>query len=99
MSRALQRPNTVATQRLRRDEYYQSSRENTSMPIPDERFPQVEEYDEDAVENTERAEMLDENDELEFESADADTADDVILDQDEAGETDTAGFGYGDPSD
>jgi len=66
------------------------------MPIPDDRFP-VDESDEDAVEPTERPEMLDEN-ELEFESADADTADDVILDDDEAGERDTAGFGYGDPA-
>ena len=64
------------------------------MPIPDERFP-LDESDEDAVEQNERAEMLDE---LEFESADADTADDVILDDGEAGERDTAGFGYGDPA-
>ena len=67
------------------------------MPIPDERFP-LDDSDEDAVEQNERAEMLDENDELEFESADADTADDVILDDDEALEQDTAGFGYGDPA-
>ena len=66
------------------------------MPIPDERFPLDE--DEDAVEQNERAEMLDENDELEFESSDADTADDVILDDDEAEPSDTAGFGYGDPA-
>ena len=69
------------------------------MPIPDERFPQVDESDEDAVESTERAEMLDQEDELEFESADADDADDVILEPDEAAEPDTAGFGYGDPAD
>lgn len=68
------------------------------MPIPDERFPQVEESDEDAAESTERAEMLDQEDELEFETADADNADDVILEADEAGEPDTAGFGYGDPA-
>jgi hypothetical protein len=67
------------------------------MPIPDERFPLVE-SDEDAVEQNERTEMLDENDELEFESADADTADDVILDDDQTAEPDTAGFGYGDPA-
>ena len=65
------------------------------MPIPDERFPLDE--DEDAVEQNERTEMLDENDELEFESSDADTADDVILDDDVAEPSDTAGFGYGDP--
>ncbi len=68
------------------------------MPIPDERFPRVDETDEDAVEN-EGGEMLDENDELEFESSDADTADDVILEADDAGDPDTAGFGYGDPQD
>lgn len=67
------------------------------MPIPDERFP-LDESDEDAVEQNERTDMLDENDELEFESADADTADDVILDDDLAGQPDTAGFGYGDPA-
>lgn len=67
------------------------------MPIPDERFPQVGDSDEDAVE-TERAEMLDEDDELEFESADADDADEVILEPDESGEADVAGFGYGDPA-
>ena len=68
------------------------------MPIPEERLPQVDETDEDAVETSERAEMLDEDDDLEFESADADNADDVILEPDEA-EPDTAGFGYGDPAD
>jgi hypothetical protein len=67
------------------------------MPIPDERFPPVEESDEDAVE-TERAEMLDEDDDLEFESADADNADDVILEPEEANKADTAGFGFGDPA-
>ena len=69
------------------------------MPIPDERFPRDDNSDEDAVEPTDRAEQLDERDELEFESSDADTADDVILEPDEAGERDTAGFGFGDPSD
>ena len=69
------------------------------MPIPEERLPQVDETDEDAVETSERAEMLDEDDDLEFESADADNADDLILEPDEAGEPDTAGFGYGDPAD
>jgi hypothetical protein len=69
------------------------------MPIPDERFPRDDESDEDAVESTERADMLDQqDDELEFETADADNADDVILEPDEAGERDTAGFGYGDPA-
>lgn len=64
------------------------------MPIPDERFPQVGEPDEDAVET----ERVDEDDELEFESADADEAEDVILEPDETGEADVASFGYGDPA-
>ena len=67
------------------------------MPIPDERIPQVDETDEDALE-TERAELLDEDDELEFESADADDADDVILEPDDVRAPDGAGFGYGDPA-
>ena len=67
------------------------------MTIPDDRIPQVEDSDEEAV-GTERAEMLDEDDELEFESADADDADDVILEPDEGGEPDTASFGFGDPA-
>jgi hypothetical protein len=69
------------------------------MPIPDERLPQIDESDEDAVEFPAHPEMLDEEDELEFESADADNADDAILDPDETSEPDTAGFGFGDPAD
>lgn len=67
------------------------------MPIPDERIPQVDEFDEDAVE-TERADLLDEDDELEFESADADNVDEIIMEPDNTGEPDVAGFGYGDPA-
>jgi hypothetical protein len=63
------------------------------MPIPDDRLPDFDEADEDAV-SSDAPEMLDEDDELEFESADADEASD-ILEPDEA--EDTASFGYGDP--
>jgi hypothetical protein len=63
------------------------------MPIPDERLPDFDEADEDDVNSS--PEMLDEEDELEFESADADEAGDEILEPDEA--EDTASFGYGDP--
>lgn len=67
------------------------------MPIPDERLPQVDDS-EDALDSA--PEMLDEeNDELEFETADADTADDQLVDPEEESEPDTAGFGYGDPAD
>ncbi|HEX6314772.1 MAG TPA: hypothetical protein VFZ73_07930 [Gemmatimonadaceae bacterium] len=66
------------------------------MPIPDDRL--VDENDEDAVESTALPDGLDEADELEFESADADNAeDDSILDPEEA-DADT-GFGFGDPAD
>jgi hypothetical protein len=67
---------------------------NTPMPIPDERLPEFDEIDE--VEDS--SEMLDESesDELEFESSDADSADDGILEPDE--EEDAATFGYGDPA-
>jgi hypothetical protein len=64
------------------------------MPIPDDRLPDFDEADEDA-ENSSVPEMLDEEDELEFESADADEASDEILEPDEY--EDTASFGYGDP--
>jgi hypothetical protein len=67
------------------------------MPIPDERMPRGDESDEDALEN-ERAEQLSEDDELEFESADADNADDAMLEPGDASEPDVAGFGYGDPA-
>jgi hypothetical protein len=66
------------------------------MPIPDERLPEFDENDEEA-DSAILPEMLDESDELEFESSDADSADDEILEPDE--EEDTASFGYGDPSD
>ena len=66
------------------------------MPIPDERLPQLD--DEEAVEPA-APEMLDEEDELEFESAEADTVDDEIIENDSAEEPDTASFGFGDPAD
>jgi len=70
------------------------------MPIPDERLPEVDETDDEAVESAAAPEMLDEEDELEFESADADTVgEDEFIEPDETGEPDTAGFGYGDPAD
>ena len=64
------------------------------MPIPDERLPDFDEADEDA-EDASAPEMLDEEDALEFESADADEASDDMLEPNEA--EDTATFGYGDP--
>ena len=64
------------------------------MPIPDDRLPDFDEADEDANSSA-LPEMLDEEDELEFESADADQVSDEILEPDEA--EDTATFGYGDP--
>ena len=67
------------------------------MPIPDERLPDLDEVDDDAVTASPRSDLLDEDDELEFESADADEAGDEMLEPDEAG--DTASFGYGDPAD
>jgi hypothetical protein len=68
------------------------------MPIPDERLPDIEDAEEgDAMSSSAPAEMLDEQDELEFESSDADESDDAMLEPDE--EEDNAGFGFGDPAD
>jgi len=64
------------------------------MPIPDDRLPDFDEADDEEALNS-SPEMLDEEDELEFESADADEASDEILEPDEF--EDTASFGYGDP--
>ena len=77
------------------------------MPIPDERLPDLDESDDDAMTASPRSDLLDEDDELEFESAEADEAGDEILEPDENGEEilepedarDTAGFGFGDPAD
>jgi hypothetical protein len=67
------------------------------MPIPDDRLPQLD--DEEAVESATPPAMLDEEDELDFESSEADTVDDEVIQIDEAEEPDTAGFGFGDPAD
>lgn len=67
------------------------------MPIPDDRLPQLD--DEEAVESAALPEMLDEEDELEFESAEADNADDDIIEIDGTEEPDTASFGFGDSAD
>ena len=67
------------------------------MHLPDDRLPEFDENDEDVVESDTLPEMLDESDELKFESSDADNADDAILEPDE--EEEEAGFGFGDPSD
>ena len=66
------------------------------MPIPDERLPDLDDAEVDALDSN--PEMLDDQDELEFETADADSVDDEdeILEPDE--EEDTASFGYGDPA-
>ena len=71
------------------------------MPIPEERLPQADEsYEDRAVESPNYGDSLAENDELEFESADADdSSDDDALDSDETSEPDTGGFGFGDPAD
>src|SRR5688572_691948 len=97
MSRALRHPNTVATQRPCRDAVLPIEQGVLPMPIPDERLPQIDESDD--LDSAVRPEMLDEEDELEFESSEADTVDDDDIDNDETGEPDTVGFGYGDPAD
>lgn len=66
------------------------------MPIPDERLPIDD--SEESMDPT-QSERLEEEDELEFETADVDRVDDAMLDGDDSDEADTAGFGYGDPSD
>jgi hypothetical protein len=72
------------------------------MPIPDERLPHGDELSDDDSNPLETAapEPLNdrEEEELEFETADADTNDD-FLDNDEPVDRDTATFGYGDPAD
>jgi hypothetical protein len=72
------------------------------MPIPDERLPQIDELVEEESNQLESAAPEPiaeaEEDELEFETADVDATDDLI-ENDEAGDRDTASFGYGDPAD
>lgn len=67
------------------------------MPIPDERLPELDENEDEVDDAATFPDMHDESEELEFESSDADSADDAMLEPDE--EEDTAGFGFGDPSD
>ena len=66
------------------------------MPIPDDRLPEFDEADDDVENQSSSADLLDEEDELEFESADADENTDAILEPDES--EDTASFGYGEPA-
>jgi hypothetical protein len=72
------------------------------MPIPDERLPEADgSYQEDSnsFEPSGLVDSMADEDELEFESADADTAaDDDLADEEETSESDTAGFGYGEPA-
>ncbi len=70
------------------------------MPIPDERFPQADELiDEESMDSGTQEPMVDaEEDELEFETADVDTNDELV-ENDDAVERDTASFGFGDPAD
>ncbi len=71
------------------------------MPIPDERVPDVDgSYQEESnlLEPSGLVDSLAEEDELEFESAEADTADDDVIENDETSESDTAGFGFGEPA-
>lgn len=67
------------------------------MPIPDDR--QLEEYDDEAVESSTLPDMLDDEevDELEFETADADTSDELLGAEDSSANDE--GFGFGDPAD
>jgi hypothetical protein len=71
------------------------------MPIPDERLPEVDDSlqeDPNSFESSGLVDSLAEEDELEFESAEADTADDDVIENDETSESDTAGFGFGEPA-
>lgn len=65
------------------------------MPIPDDR--PLEEYDDEAVDSSTLPDMLDEEEELEFETADADTSDELLGSDDS--ESNDEGFGFGDPAD
>ena len=72
------------------------------MPIPDERLPQADELiDEESTSMDSAAQepMAEaEEDELEFETADVDSNEDFV-ENDDAVERDTASFGFGDPAD
>ena len=71
------------------------------MPIPDERLPDADASFQEESNSSESSGLVDslaEADELEFESAEADTADDDAIEYDEPSESDTAGFGFGEPA-
>jgi hypothetical protein len=71
------------------------------MPIPEEHLPPIDDsYTEsNSSESAGYNDSLADDDELEFESAEADEADDDAIDSDETSEPDTAGFGFGEPAD
>jgi hypothetical protein len=71
------------------------------MPTPEERLPDVDgsnQEEPNALEPGGLVDSLAEEDELEFESAEADTADDEVIENAETSESDTAGFGFGEPA-
>lgn len=72
------------------------------MPTPDERLPDLDgtyQEESNASESSGLVDSLAEEDELEFESAEADTADDDdVIEIDEPSDPDTAGFGFGEPA-
>jgi hypothetical protein len=80
----------------------QLRREQTPMPIPDERLPQADELIDESSNSMDSARqqpMVEEDaDELEFETADVDTNEELI-ENDDAVDRDTASFGFGDPAD
>ena len=73
------------------------------MPIPDERLPQADELidEESNSMDSPLQEPMGEGqeDELEFETADVDANEELIEENDDAVERDTASFGFGDPAD
>lgn len=73
------------------------------MPIPDARLPQVDALIDDesnALESAAQEPNADAEDEdIEFETADADGTDDLIEDDEIGDPRDTASFGFGDPAD
>ena len=72
------------------------------MPIPDERLPDADgshQEDSNSFEPSGLVDSMADEDELEFESAEADSADDDDAnDSEETSESDTAGFGFGEPA-
>ena len=68
------------------------------MPIPEERLPQADENFDDPASEIESPDMLVEDEQEQLESAEADYTVEEVDDED-AVERDTAGFGFGDPAD